>query len=194
MRHWLFHPIIFYPLVAVFALLVIAISLSPQSWPREPARVHAVRDGEWLVYQGEGFNSPEVGPSQEMMVMRDFLGRPQTLRIAERGRQATPNSSEQGTRILLSPDDAAAISGRPVTIEISYNPLAVNAATGLAVSLRGDSASEWVSQPAPAQPATLRFRLPPTANVNAIGLLTLSNSDDQAYGLEITRIRLTPQT
>jgi hypothetical protein len=194
MRHWLFHPVIFYPLVAVFAVLVVAISLSPQSWPREPAQVAAVRDGEWLVYQGESFNSPEVGPSQEMTVMRDFLGRPQTLRIAERGRQATPNSSEHGTRILLSPDDAAAISGRPITIEISYYPLTVNAATGLAVSLRGDGASEWVSQSAPSQPTTLRFRLPPTANVNAIGLLTLSTSDDQAYGLEITRIRLTPQT
>jgi hypothetical protein len=194
MRHWLFHPIVFYPLVAAFAVLVIAISLSPQSWPRDPAEVRAVRDGEWFVYQGEGFNSPEVGPSQEMTVVRDFLGRPQTLRIAERGRQATPNSSEQGTRILLSPDDAAALSGRPITIEISYNPLAVNAATGLAVSLRGEGASEWVSQSTPPQPTTLRFRLPPTANVNAIGLLTLSNSDDQAYGLEITRIRLTPQT
>lgn len=194
MRHWLFHPIVFYPLVAVFAALVIAISLSPQSWPRSAAQVHAVRDGEWFVYQGDGFNSPDVGPTQEMTVVRDFLGRPLTLRIAERGRQATPNSSEQGTRILLSPDDAAAISGRPVTVEISYYPLAVNAATGLAVSLRGDGASEWVSQSAPSQPTTLRFRLPPTANVNAIGLLTLSNSDDQAYGLEITRIRLTPQT
>jgi hypothetical protein len=194
MRHWLFHPIIFYPLVAAFAVLVIAISLSPQSWPRDPAQVHAVRDGEWFVYQRDGFNAPEVGPGQEMTVVRDFLGRPLALRIAERGRQATPNSSEHGTRILLSPDDAAAISGRPVTIEISYYPLTVNAATGLAVSLRGDGASEWVSQSAPSQPTTLRFRLPPTANVNAIGLLTLSNSDDQAYGLEITRIRLTPQT
>lgn len=194
MRHWLFHPLVFYPLAGFLALLAIAISLSPQSWPREPAQVAAVRDGEWLVYQGEGFNAPEAGPSQELTVVRDFLGRPQTLRIAERGRQATPNSSEQGTRILLAPEDAAALSGRPVTIEISYYPLAVNAATGLAVSLRGDGASEWVSQSAPSQPTTLRFRLPPTANVNAIGLLTLSNSDDQAYGLEITRIRLTPQT
>jgi hypothetical protein len=194
MRHWLFHPLVFYPLVAVIAVLVVAISLSPQSWPRDPAEVRAVRDGEWFVYQAGGFNSPAVGPGQELTVMRDFLGRPQALRIAERGRQATPNSSEHGTRILLSPDDSAAISDRPITIEISYYPLTVNAATGLAVSLRGDGASEWVSQTAPSQPTTLRFRLPPTANVNAIGLMTLSNSDDQAYGLEITRIRLTPQT
>ncbi len=194
MRHWLFHPIIFYPLVAAFAALVIAISLSPQSWPRNAEQVAAQRDGQWLVYQGQAFNAPDVGPEQEMMVMRDFLGRPETLRIAQKAKQAPPNSLEQGTRILLTPDDAAAISGRPVTVEISYNPLSVNAANGLAVSLRGEGASEWVSQAAPPQSATLRFRLPATNNVTAIGVRALSNLDDQAYGLEITRIRVTPQT
>jgi hypothetical protein len=193
MRHWLFHPLIFYPLAAVFALLVIAISLQPQAWPRDPAPVRAERSGEWLVIQGAGFNSPQRAADQEMTVVRDFLGRAQTLRVAERGGHGQPQAAEDGVRVLLSPEDAAALAGRPVTVEISYNPLSVNSATSLAVSLRGDGPSQWVSQTAPPQPATLRFRLPAQSSVNAIGVRTLSDRDDQAYGLEITRIRITPQ-
>jgi hypothetical protein len=194
MRHWLFHPIIFYPLAAVFAVLVIAISLQPQAWPRDPAPVQAERAGEWLVIQGAGFNSPEGAAAQEMTVVRDVLGRAQTLRIAERGGQTPPTPTDNGVRVLLSPEDAAALAGRPLTVEVSYNPLSMNSATALAVSLRGDGPSAWVSQEAPPQPATLRFRLPAQSSVNAIGVRALSDLDDQAYGLEITRIRITPQT
>ena len=193
MRHWLFHPIIFYPLVAAFAALVIAFSLQPQSWPRPPAPVHAERSGEWLVFQGNGFNSPRGAANQEMTVVRDFWGRPQALRVAERGR-GQPSPADTGVRVLLSQEDANALIGKAVTVEVSYNPLSVNAATGLAVSLSGDGPSHWVSQPAPPQTATLRFRLPAQNSVNGIAVRAITDLDDQAYGLEITRIRVTPQT
>jgi len=194
MRHWLFHPIIFYPLALVLAAFFIVVSLQPQAWPRAPAAVQAERDGEWLVIRGAGFNSPEGAAGQEMTVVRDFWGQPQTLRVAERGGQSPPAASDNGVRVLLSPEDAAALAGKPLTVEVSYNPLSVNSATRLAVSLRGDEPSAWVSQPAAPQPATLRFRLPAQSSVNAIGVRALSDLDDQAYGLEITRIRITPQT
>jgi hypothetical protein len=192
MRHWLFHPLIFYPLTALLAVLFIAISLQPQSWPRSPAPIRAERAGEWLVIQGAGFNSPAAAPDREMTVVRDILGRPQTLRIAERGGPGQPAPEDDGVRVLLSAEDAAALAGRPLTVEVSYNPLSVNSATSLAVSLRGEGPSQWVSQAAPPQPATLRFRLPAQSSVNAIGLRALSTLNDQAYGLEITRIRITP--
>jgi hypothetical protein len=195
MRHWLFHPLIFYPLAIAFAALMIALSVRPQSWPRTPAPVMAERQGEWLVWSGEAFNSPAQGADQEMTVIRDFLGRPLVLRIAQKKAQATPPTpAEDGVQILLSADDAAAIAGRTVTVEVSYNPLPVNAATELAVSLRGGAQTQWVTQAAPSQSATLRFRLPAQNAVNAIGLHAVSAFDDQAYGLEITRIRITPQT
>ncbi len=78
MRHWLFHPIIFYPLAILFAALVIVISLEPQSWPRDPAQTPGVQDGQWLVFQRESFNSPDAG-GEEMTVVRDYWGRPLTL-------------------------------------------------------------------------------------------------------------------
>jgi hypothetical protein len=192
MRHWLFHPLIFYPLAAVVAILVIALSLRPQAWPRTPAPTAAERVEGSLVFRGAAFNSPDVGAEQEMTVVRDFWGRARTIRIAEKADQPPPTPAEQGARILLTAEDAALIEDRPVVVEVSYNPLPVNAARGLAVSLQGIGPAEWVSQPAPPQPATLRFELPPQLAVNAIGLRALSEEADQAYGLEITRVRVTP--
>lgn len=192
MRNWLFHPLLFYPLILVFAVLVIAVSVRPQGWPREAAPVAAQVDGASLVFEGEAFNSPAVGAEQNMTVIRDFWGRAQTLRIAQLPNQPPPTPAEQGARLLLTPEQAALIDDKPVTIEVTYAPLPINAATGMAVSLQGIGPAEWVSQEAPSEPATLRFELPAQFAVNAIGLRALSTGTDQAYGLEITRVRVTP--
>ncbi len=194
MRHWLFHPLIFYPLAILAAALLIAISVKPQSWPREPAPAAAQHAEGALVYAGEAFDAPAPAPEQEMTVIRDWLGRARTLRIAVRPDAPEPTPEEQGVRILLTPDDAARMDNRPVTIEVSYVPSAVNTASGLAVSLRGAGPAQWVSRDIPPQPATIRFRLPPHAGPNAIGLRALTPNDDQNYGLEITRIRVLPLT
>jgi len=192
MRNWLFHPLLFYPLAIIFAVFVVAASVRPQAWPREPAPVAAQVENGSLVFSGEGFNSPAVGAEQELFVVRDFWGRAQAMRIAEKVGQPPPTPAEQGARLLLTPDQAAMIEDRPVTVEVSYNPIPVNMATGLAVSLQGIGPAEWVSQAIPAQPATVRFELPAQMAVNAIGLRALSEGPDQAYGLEITRVRVTP--
>lgn len=194
MRHWLLHPIIFYPLAIAIAVLSVVVSLRPQSWPRDPAPVSAVRDGEWLVYQGEGFNTPDQG-AEQVTVVRDYLGRPLRLRVAQTKAQPAPQPSDEGTRILLSPEDAALLDGKALTVEVSYNPLPVNAANQLAVSARGSAGpSPWITQTAPPETATLRFNLPPQNGMNAIAIRPISNLEDMAYGLEITRIRIMPRT
>lgn len=193
MRHWLLHPIIFYPLAIIVAGLAIVVSLRPQSWPRDPAPVSAERDGEWLVYQGEGFNTPDQG-AEEVTVVRDYFGRPLRLRVAQTIAQPPPGPADQGARILLSAEDAALLNGKPLTVEVSYNPLPVNAANQLAVSVRGQGPAPWVTQTAPPETATLRFNLPPQASVSAIALRPISTLEDMAYGLEITRIRIMPRT
>ena len=76
---------------------------------------------------------------------------------------------------------------------VTYTPSPVNAASGLAVSLQGGGPAEWVAQDIPPQPNTVRFELPAQEAVNAIGLRALSSNNDQAYGLEITRIRVIPR-
>lgn len=194
MRNWLFHPIIFYPLAILIAAAAIVISLRPQSWPREPAPIAAVEDGEWLVYQGEGFNTPDAG-NEEMTVVRDYFGRPLRLRVAQTMAQPLPQPEDEGARILLTPEDAARLNGKPVIVEVSYNPLPINAANQLAVSLRGAGGSApWITQDAPPETATLRFTLPAQSQVNAIAIRPIANLNDMAYGLEITRIRVRPRT
>lgn len=193
MRTWLFHPLIFYPLAILFAVGVIAFSIRPQSWPREPAAVVAtMADDGALVFEGEAFNSPANGPEQELTVIRDAWGKAQTLRIAQLPSQPLPTPADQGARLLLTPEQAATIEDQPVLVEVTYNPLPVNAASALAVSLQGSGPAEWVHREAPPQPGVLRFELPPQIAVNAIGLRALSNGEDQAYGLEIVRVRVAP--
>lgn len=192
MRHWLFHPLIFYPLATLLAVLVIALSIQPQSWPREPAEVAGEMDGGTLVLAGAAFSTPAVGAEQAINVKRDFWGRSLSLMIAQLPGQPPPTPAEQGARILLTPERIALIDDKPLIVEVSYLPLPVNAASGLAVSVQGIGPAEWTPLPAPPQPGTLRFELPAQFAVNAIGLRALSEGTDQAYGLEITRVRVTP--
>lgn len=192
MRFWLFHPLVFYPLALLAAGLLIAVSLAPQAWPRDPAPVAAQRSDGALVLSGPAFDSPAHGPEQHVFVPRDLWGRPQALRIAVLPNRGEPAPTEQGARILLDAATAAQLEGRPVVAEVSYNPLPINAATGLAVSLQGAGGAQWVTQPAQPQPGVLRFELPAQSGVSALGLRAISSGTDQAYGLEITRIVLRP--
>jgi hypothetical protein len=193
MRNWLFHPLIFYPLAIAVAVLLIALSLQPQKWAREPAPVEAETVEGALVYAGRAFNSPHSSPEQYMTVVRNFWGEPEALRIAVKPDQPPPTPAEQGVRILMIPEDAARIEDRPVIVEVTYTPSPINAAPALAVSLQGIAPAEWVSQEIPPEPHTARFELPAQFAVNAIGLRALSTNNDQAYGIEITRIRVIPR-
>jgi hypothetical protein len=128
-----------------------------------------------------------------MTVMRDFWGSATALRIAVLPGRPAPTPAEQGVRVIMTPEDAARVADRPVTVEVTYTPSPVNAATSLAVSLRGESQGQWVTQEIVPQPTTVRFDLPAQPGVNAIGLRAISADNDQASGLEITRIRVTPR-
>ena len=193
MRNWLFHPLIFYPLALAFAVFVIVVSIKPQAWPRTPAPVTAEVQNGSLLFRGAAFDSPAVGPEQDFMVVRDFWGRAQTLRIAEKPGNPPPGPDQRGARLLIDPEQGAMIEGRPVRVDVSYNTIPINMASALAVSLQGAGPAQWVSQALPEHAATVRFELPAQTAVSGIALRALSTNDDQAYGLEITRVRVTPQ-
>jgi hypothetical protein len=193
MRIWLFHPLIFYPIAALFAAFLIVVSVKPQSWPRAPAPVAAAVSGGTLTVAGDGLGAPQPGPGQNLTVVRDFWGHASALRIAQLPNQAPPGANEDGVRVLLSPETARLLDGKPVSVEVTYNPLAINAASGLALSLRGQAPAPWISRTTPPQSGRLRFELPAQARVTAIGLRALSSGGNEAYGLEITRMRISPR-
>jgi hypothetical protein len=193
MRSWVFHPLIFYPLALILAVLAVTVSLKPQAWPREPAPVAAATAQGALVYAGEAFNSPQPSSDQNLTVIRDYWGKARTLRIAvHQDHPQPPTPNDRGARLLLTPQDAAALNGRLLTVEVSFDALPVNAAQALAVSVQGDGPVAWASQPLPNENATLRFELPAQTNPNAIGLRAINAGGDAAFGVEITRIRIIP--
>jgi hypothetical protein len=192
MRHWLFHPLVFYPLAIVLAALAITVSLRPQAWPREPAPVAAEIVDNALVYEAEAFNAPSPSPEQNMTVVRDFWGNAQALRVAQLPRQPPPTPAEQGVRLLMTPEDAARLEDKHVTIEVTYNALPVNAAYGLWVSVQGIGPANWSLAPTPPDANVVTFTLPPQVAVNAIGLRPWQEGQDEAFGIEITRIRVIP--
>ena len=192
MRNWLFHPLIFYPLVAVLAAVVIGLSIRPQAWPRTPAPVAGKMENGVLVLEGEAFNSPEKNVGQNMTVARDFWGHAQTLHVAVLPSQPPPTPAETGVRILLTPESAAALEGKPVTVDITYRPQPVNTAPQFAVALLGIGPADWITAPVQPQAAVLRYNLPEGIGVSAIGLRALSTATDQAYGIEIVRIAAYP--
>ncbi len=194
MRTWLLNPVVFYPLAAFIAILVIAISARPQSWPRTPAPVAGLQAGAALVLTQASFDAPAGDPDQNLYVTRNYLGQAQTLRIAVLSNKPAPGPADHGVQILLAPQTGAELAGQALTIVVSYNPLPVNAATGLAVSLEGTGPTMWVAQNAPPQHGAISFEVPAQTGINALGLRAISANENQreAYGLEITRISITP--
>ncbi len=187
-------PLIFYPLAILVAAAIILFGLEPQRLPREPRPMAAEIQGQALVLGPAAFDAPSPSPEQHLTVMRDFWGRPLTLRIAALPDQPAPTPAERGVRILLAPEAAARVTDKPVVVEVSYNPLNINAAPALAVSLQGIAPAEWVTQEIAAQPGVVRFTLPAQIAVDAIGFRAISRDNDQAYGVEITNVRMTPQS
>jgi hypothetical protein len=193
MRNWLFHPLIFYPLALLVAAGVILFSLEPQRLPRDPAPVAGQVSGDALVLEGAAFNSPTGAPEQAMTVVRDIWGRPQSLRIAVQPGLSPPTAAETGIVIALAPESAALLEGKPLTVEIAYRPLPVNAASALAIRVQNGTETPWVSAPIPPQAGSVRFELPAASGVAGIGLRAVTGEQDQAYGVEITSIRAVPR-
>lgn len=190
MRLWLFHPLVFYPIVLLLAAGMIGFSLMPQLWPRPAAPVAAQVENGVVLLERAAFNSPEDPPQQDITVTRNLLGQPQALRIAVLPEQGDPTPQETGVRLLLEPEAGALLSDRGVRVEVQYQPLAVNAASALAVSLQGSGETRWVSQPIPPLSNSVTFTLPATQGVTAIGLRAISgNPPPVSYGVEITSIR-----
>lgn len=185
-------PLIFFPVAIFGALLIIAFGVEPQRWPRAAEPVDGTMEGQTLVLAGDALGAPSPSPDQHLTVHRTFWGKPESLSIAVLPNQPAPTPAERGVRILLSPEAAMGLQDLPIIVEVTYAPLGVNPAFGLAVSLQGIAPADWMIAPLPPEPGTARFELPPQIAVDAIGLRAMSDSTESAHGLRITGIRITP--
>jgi hypothetical protein len=193
MRFWLFHPLIFYPMVLALAVLVIGLSLKPQLMPRPAGAVAGTLDGPAVLLDGDAFNSPVDPPQQYVTVVRNFWGQPQSLRIAVLPGMGDPDAQERGVEIRLAPETARMLANRPLIVEIAYQPLPVTAAPALGVAALGPGPVRWVSRPVPPLSGITRFDLPRTPDLQGIGLRAIHNDSQLAYGVEILSIHISPR-
>jgi hypothetical protein len=192
MRHWIFRPIVFYPLAALLAVVVILLAFDPFAWRNKPAPQAGVIEDGVIILAGEAFDAPDRSPDQIVTVRREGWGRAVAMRIAVLPNQPAPSPAETGARILLAPETAALIDDLPVHVTVSYASLPTNPAAGLAVSLQGIGPAEWVSQDLPVGEGEVSFDLPPQFAVNAIGLRALSTDVLFNSGVEILSVKLQP--
>jgi len=192
MRSWLLHPFVLSVTALLIAAAAIAFSLMPQRWERPPAPQAGEIERGALILEGDALGAPADSPEQVLHVERSFWGKTEALRIAVRSNAPPPSPAETGVRILLAPEAAALISDRPGFIDVTIRPLPVTTSSGLAVSLQGIGAAEWVSQEITPLASVVRFAVPAMTAVDAIGLRPLSQNTDYAYGVEIVRIRVVP--
>ncbi|MGE3141718.1 MAG: hypothetical protein AB7L65_00210 [Hyphomonadaceae bacterium] len=193
MRHWLAHPLVFYPLLAVIAAAFVFLSARPDlgAQPAAAAEAGRVENGA-IVLEGAALAHPEVSADQVIYVVRDGLGRPLALRLAVLPNQPPPGPAETEARFALTPETAQRIANRPVIVDVTVAPLPVTTAAGLAVSLQGAGPTQWATAPASPEPQTLRYRLPAVAAPEAVGLRAISAYADYNYGFQIMRIRIAP--
>lgn len=192
MRHWVFHPLIFYPLALLIASAVILFSFDPLSWRSGPTMQAGRIEQGAIILEGGAFDAPASSPEQVVQVRREGFGRAAALRIAVRPNQPPPAPSETGARVLLTPESAALIENRPVEMRLAYVSLPTNAAAGLAVSLQGARPADWVATDLPVGEGELSFALPAQSAVSAIGLRAIGGNDPFNSGVEILRIELRP--
>ena len=194
MRHWLFHPIIFFPLACVFAVAMILFGFGPRAFDRPVTPQSGRVEGSSVVLAGDALASPQGAPEQVFQVDSVYLRANRSLRVAVRPNLGPPAPEEAGIRVLLTPATAARLVNRPMRVDVSYRAIPISAASALAVRLDGDTLQPWaINALSLDQPGVVRFDLPAQAHINAFAIRAISdNNTDFNYGVEITQVRLTP--
>lgn len=185
----------FYPLMALAALGLIVTSLGASILERAATPQAAAREGSSFVFdQHKIAQGARLDDTHVMHVVRDFGVSAQSVRFAVRPNAPPPTAADTGVQLLLSPADAAALTGRTVDVELQLRRFTITAAGGIALSLQNGGPVTWVITPLPqtSGPMAVRLTAPAGAPPTALGLRLLTDQTDYNYGAEIRRITITP--
>jgi len=193
MRHWLFHPLVAYPLAALVAAAAVLSSLQPGAWPRaERAQAGRIAAGA-VVIEGQSFGAPGGDPSQEFHIARDRSGTAQSLKIAVHPGLGSPGPNDRGVTIQLASETARTVAGQPVRMRIAYRSLQLNSATALAVRFAGGAPTAWATLPIEPGADELHFMLQAPSDFDRIALRAIGTGGEYNEGVEIVSIRIEPR-
>lgn len=208
---WVLRPVFFYPLAALAAAGTILASMNYALVPHETAPQGGQTQEGVLVFSAAALQHVDVGSAQEYYLQRAPNGAPSSIQIATKKAYSTPGPSDVGVRLLLSPQAAAGLAGKPLRVDLQLRPLLYTTAPRLSVSAQTQGApSAWVVQPFPstaierfstdaAKTAVwVSYALPATESApTAIGLWPEADRQggeqaDLNVGVEIVQIRIAP--
>ncbi|KAF0177767.1 MAG: hypothetical protein IV086_11805 [Hyphomonadaceae bacterium] len=185
----------FYPLLLAVAAALITASLGFAPFVRGGAPQKAERDGATYVFNA-GALAGGIDPADGHLrhVTRDLGVSARAVRVGVRPGVGAPGPNSAGAVLMIDPADAAALTGRPLHVEVSIKRINVTTATSLAVSMQNGAATTWVSAAIPAENGVMAFDLPASAGplAKGLGLWLVNDKTDYNYGVEITRIAITP--
>lgn len=187
---WWFYPLLF----AVAAALILA-SLGFEAFARGGAPQKAERDGKTFVYTaGALAGGIDASKGHLRHVTRDMGVSARAVRIGVRPGLGAPTPSSTGATLLFDHADAAALSGKAIHVEVSVRRISVTTAAALAVSIRNGASATWATSAIPMDNGVMAFDLPASAGPppKGLGLWLVSDKTDYNYGVEISRIAITP--
>jgi hypothetical protein len=184
----------FYPALLIVAVALVLVSLGAGAFGRTVRAQSGQRAESALVFAPEALaNGLQTRNGHVLHVAREFGLSPRAVRIGVRPGMEAPTADRAGAELLLTPETGALLAGKPLRVEVSIKRITVTNAVALAVAAQTGGPIGWTVQTMPAEDGVMTFDLPATgAPLKALGFWVLSDKTDYNYGVEITRVRVTP--
>jgi len=185
----------FYPLLLAIAAALIMASFGLDMFAQGGSPQKAQRDGASYVFNA-GALADGIEPSNGHLfhVTRDLGVSARAVRIGVRPGAGAPGPMSAGAVLLFDRADASAFAGKALHVELNIKRISVTTAASLALSIQNGEPASWASVAIPADNGVMAFDLPASTGPapRGLGLWVISDKTDYNYGVEISRIAVTP--
>lgn len=184
----------FYPLLVAIAAALVIVSLGAGAFERSGRAQTATMDGATHVFAAQALADGIVTHNGHLLhIAREFGLSPRAVRLGVRPGMGAASADRSGVQLLLAPEEGARLAGKALRVEIAFRRISVTNAASLAVGLETGGPIAWVTQPIPPENGVMTFDLPASATApTALGFWVVSDKTDYNYGVEISRVRVTP--
>lgn len=184
----------FYPLLFLVAVALVTVSLGADVYERKGAPQTATMDGGAHVFDAQALADGVITRNGHVLhIARQFGLSPRAVRIGARPGMGAPTPDRAGAQLLFTPEEGARLAGKALRVEVAFRRITVTNAVSLSLGVANGGPISWTTQPIPAENGVMTFDLPATAGApQALAFWLMNDQKDYNYGMEISRIRVTP--